>query len=456
MPSKPVGGRTPPGGFDSRPPPRRERGCDLGFRGHPRDLWPKQPADSPTRGRLVRSRPPHLIGGLASPDGPLHLGILGSPAIFLLIGRQLAPDKCLRRCFGVNRTSVAFSRGTDRTSLPIDPARTTFLLRAPNPEEEEEEMARPARRPIAVAPATVDDLREEFLASCRAKNLSERTVEWYEEKIRRFAEWCSQEGAADAASLTASHLDAYLIELKDRGYAPQTVRGFAQVVKTLCRFGYRRGFLARDLAFDLEMPKVPQRIIRTFTDDQLAALLAAPDTRRWIGVRDRAILLTMADTLARASELATLRASSVDLAQRVVTVMGKGARERQLPLGAIASGRCTATVALSRTYAPATRSSSPVGEGPWIASTCGRSSLAMGRRRASPACGAPPHPAPHRRKALHSCRRRRVHPPAPARAHLPGDGQALRRARRGRRRPAARAVQPRRLSAAKTHTKAGG
>ena len=80
------------------------------------------------------------------------------------------------------------------------------------------------------------------------------------------------------------------------------------------------------------------RIIPTFTDDQLAALLAAPDTRRWIGVRDRAILLTMADTLARASELATLRASSVDLAQRVVTVMGKGARERQLPLGAIASG----------------------------------------------------------------------------------------------------------------------
>lgn len=199
-------------------------------------------------------------------------------------------------------------------------------------------MARPARRPIAVAPATVDDLREEFLASCRAKNLSERTVEWYEEKSRRFAEWCSQDGAADAASLTAAHLDAFLIEIKERGYAPQTVRGFAQMVKTLCRFGYRRGLLADNLASGLEMPKVPHRIISTLTDDQLAALLAAPDVRRWIGVRDRAILLTMADTLARASELATLTASSVDLAQRVITVMGKGGRERQLPLGAIASG----------------------------------------------------------------------------------------------------------------------
>jgi integrase/recombinase XerD len=198
-------------------------------------------------------------------------------------------------------------------------------------------MARPARRPIAVAPSTVDDLREEFLASCRAKNLSERTVEWYEEKSRRFAEWCSQDGAPDVANLTASHLDAFLIEIKDRGYAPQTVRGFAQVVKTLCRFGYRRGFIADDLAVDLEMPKAPQRIISTFTDDQLAALVAAPDMRRWIGVRDRAILLTMLDTLARASELATLTASSVDLAQRVIKVLGKGGRERQLPLGAITS-----------------------------------------------------------------------------------------------------------------------
>jgi site-specific recombinase XerD len=63
----------------------------------------------------------------------------------------------------------------------------------------------------------VDDLREEFLASCRAKNLSERTVEWYEEKSRRFAEWCLQDGASDVASLTASHLDAFLTQIKLRG-----------------------------------------------------------------------------------------------------------------------------------------------------------------------------------------------------------------------------------------------
>jgi site-specific recombinase XerD len=144
-------------------------------------------------------------------------------------------------------------------------------------------MPRPARRPIAVVPSTVDDLRQEFLASRRAMNLSDRTVEWYEDKTRRFVQWSLKAGATEAASLTASHLDAFLIEVKDRGYAPQTVRGFAQVVKTLCRFAHRRGFIAHDLALGLEMPKVPRRIIETFTDDQLATLFAAPDMRRWIG-----------------------------------------------------------------------------------------------------------------------------------------------------------------------------
>jgi len=53
-----------------------------------------------------------------------------------------------------------------------------------------------------------------------------------------------------------------------------TVRGAAQVAKTLARFGYRRGYLSEEISRDFTMPKVPQTIIQTFTDDQLHALLA--------------------------------------------------------------------------------------------------------------------------------------------------------------------------------------
>jgi len=147
----------------------------------------------------VRSWPPHLTPGLASPDCPLHLGFWLHPRVS---GDRKTDSHRTSVCVSpLSLTAPVFCSTPDRTSLPTS---------CPNPEEER--MARPARRPIAVAPSTVDDLREEFLASCRAKNLSDRTVEWYEEKSRRFAEWCSQDGAPDVANLIASHLDAFLID----------------------------------------------------------------------------------------------------------------------------------------------------------------------------------------------------------------------------------------------------
>lgn len=194
-------------------------------------------------------------------------------------------------------------------------------------------MARPAGRPFAAREVTVYDLRDQFLARCLAKNLSPRTIEWYEDRTGRFVEWCSARGVERAADLTGGDVDGFLIELRKDGLAPQTVRGFAQVVKTLCRFGHRHGLIAEDLTRDFEMPRVPQVVIQTFSDDQLQRLLAAPDTRRWTGIRDRALLLVLLDTLARVSEVVGLNASDVDLDARTIKVMGKGRKERELPLG---------------------------------------------------------------------------------------------------------------------------
>jgi len=58
-----------------------------------------------------------------------------------------------------------------------------------------------------------------------------------------------------------------------------------------------------------------------------------PDTRRWVGIRDRAILLIFLDTMVRVSELVGVNAEDVDLKARSMRVMGKGAKQRELPLG---------------------------------------------------------------------------------------------------------------------------
>src|SRR6266508_1384887 len=129
-------------------------------------------------------------------------------------------------------------------------------------------MVRPLGRPLARKAVTVEDLREEFLAHCEARNLSGRTLEWYADRTRRFAEWCVDRGIVVPSELRWSDLEEFVLDRRRQGFAPNTVHGYAQVVKTLCRLGHRVGFIPEDITRDFGMPRVPKTIVPTFSDDQ--------------------------------------------------------------------------------------------------------------------------------------------------------------------------------------------
>lgn len=198
-------------------------------------------------------------------------------------------------------------------------------------------MPKPIRSRQDAALITIHDLCDDFVARCHAKNLTPRTIEWYEMRIRRFIRWCEDNGIMMARRLSTEALEQYLISEQSRGISPNTVHSMAQMAKTLCLFGYRKGYMPDIITGQFEMPKVPDVLIETFTDEQLKALLNAPSSRKWTGVRDRAILLMLLDTMARLSEIADLRDSDVNLEERVIKVMGKGRKERELPLGKAAA-----------------------------------------------------------------------------------------------------------------------
>lgn len=180
---------------------------------------------------------------------------------------------------------------------------------------------------------TVEQLVEDFLAHCRAKNLSTRTIEWYGYKYGAFIDWCRERGIFKAAELETADLEEFVATERARGISENTVKGTAQILKTLCRFGYRRKEMGDIITDQFVMPKTPQVLIETFTDDQLQALLEAPNLRTWKGIRDRALMLMMFDTMARVSEITGLLDQDVNLTERVIRVMGKGRKERDLPLG---------------------------------------------------------------------------------------------------------------------------
>ena len=102
-------------------------------------------------------------------------------------------------------------------------------------------MVRIPSDPLAVREDTLQDLREEFLVRCHAKNLSPRTIEWYAKHSDLFVEWCRRRGVTAPAQLSTTLLEEYLIEARQQGRTPNTVRGYAQTLKTLSRFGHKRG-----------------------------------------------------------------------------------------------------------------------------------------------------------------------------------------------------------------------
>ncbi len=168
--------------------------------------------------------------------------------------------------------------------------------------------------------------------------LSPQTVRAYSADLARFLEWCEREGA-DPFSLTPTTLRRYLVDMDRSRYSRRTIARRLSSVRSLFTYLQRQGLSATDAAAVVATPKLPARLPRLMPGDLLRSLLDGPDTSTPAGLRDGAILELLYATGARVAEVAALSVSDVDLAGDQVRVMGKGSRERILPLHPYAVGR---------------------------------------------------------------------------------------------------------------------
>jgi len=138
--------------------------------------------------------------------------------------------------------------------------------------------------------------------------------------------------------LAQADLVAFLESLREEGLAARSVARVVHGVRGFYRFAIREGRLERDPMENLKAPRAFKALPRYLTPAQVEALLAAPDTARPLGVRDRAILEVLYATGLRVSELIGLRRQEVDLELGLVRAFGKGRKERLVPLGSVAAG----------------------------------------------------------------------------------------------------------------------
>jgi len=101
----------------------------------------------------------------------------------------------------------------------------------------------------------------------------------------------------------------------------------------LFRYLLRQGKIGTDPTLQIDTPKLPRNLPKSLTEQDVELLLNAPDTQTPLGLRDRTMFEVLYATGLRVSELVTLRITQVSMDMGVVRVMGKGSKERLVPLG---------------------------------------------------------------------------------------------------------------------------
>ncbi len=166
--------------------------------------------------------------------------------------------------------------------------------------------------------------------------LSGNTLLAYRRDLTLFSAWLREH--AVPSLMDARHAD--LLGYLGHRYAIATKASSAgRILSTLKRFyrmQVRDGKLAVDPTLRIETPKPARPLPRTLTENEVECLLAAPDDGSPFGLRDRAMLELLYATGLRVTELVTLRLQQVSLEEGVLKVLGKGAKERLVPIGEVA------------------------------------------------------------------------------------------------------------------------
>jgi integrase/recombinase XerD len=178
-----------------------------------------------------------------------------------------------------------------------------------------------------------DSVIERFLDNLWAeRGLSDNSLKSYRLDLLQLQK---QLAARDKTILNAKREDLLSILAAEfqQGKSPRTISRYLSAYRQLFRWLVREGMISSDPVALIESPKTGRGLPKALSEAQIESLLAAPDTATLLGMRDRAMLELMYATGLRVSELVGLKLSNLNLNQGVVRVIGKGQKERLVPLG---------------------------------------------------------------------------------------------------------------------------
>ncbi|MDE2491364.1 MAG: tyrosine-type recombinase/integrase [Elusimicrobia bacterium] len=183
---------------------------------------------------------------------------------------------------------------------------------------------------------TLARAREEFRLRCDSRNLSVGTLAWYAQilgGLERFL--VLRYEVTRAGAVTPGHIRAYLSQLRARALSSETVHRTYGGLRCFFKFLRREGLIPSDPMELVERPRRERHLIQPLKPEQVRALLDQADSKTFLGLRNKVLMLLMLDSGLRLSEALHLRLGGVDMEGSTVLVMGKGRKERRVPFAKV-------------------------------------------------------------------------------------------------------------------------
>ncbi len=192
-----------------------------------------------------------------------------------------------------------------------------------------------SKTPLNKAQLAADEqLIEQFMdALWMEHGLSKHTLSAYQADLKGLAKWAASGHGGDLLSLNKIHLQSYLAHRITQGIKARSTARMLSTLRRFYQYQVRENRLTEDPSALLESPKLGVLLPKTMSEREVEALLEAPDLNDQLGLRDRAMLELLYATGLRVSELVNLGITDISLAQGVLRVIGKGDKERIVPMG---------------------------------------------------------------------------------------------------------------------------
>jgi integrase/recombinase XerD len=165
------------------------------------------------------------------------------------------------------------------------------------------------------------------------RGYSENTLLSYGRDLRQFVANIKKKGAILPEHLGRKHIISFTSDLRRKGMSASSIERKLSAIRAFAHFLIREGHSKEDPTIDISFPKTEKRLPKALTFSEATRLVEYPKSEKHIGLRDKAIMEVLYATGIRATELVSLNLNFLNLEVRFLRCMGKGGKERIVPLG---------------------------------------------------------------------------------------------------------------------------